>query len=374
MKIVYHFILIILCLSCTGNSTSNTEKPTNTSTQQDQNIVPLKWAKNFRIRDFKTYKQVELLNNNTVYQTILIGDHIPSTNQDAIHINPPLSNIASASCVYTKMFEVLGVLNTIKGIDKLDFQFSNQIVEHVKNNTILEFGSGDGLKTEELFILNPEVLFTWSSNQSSQQIDKLIKLGIPVVFASSYLESHPLARAEWIKVFALFVDKFEEAVTFFNQIESNYLKISKNNPTNLELALVNAPYSGQWYLPTGNSYMGNLLKDAGFKTYLQDSNTLGALAYTFEDVIAHHQDAEFWFNPGFYETLSQIETIDHRFNQLEAFKHKNVFNAIKRKRPNGGNDYWEQGVVRPDLVLKDLNHIYKGSPKDSLYFFTKLDK
>lgn len=374
MRLVYYLIFVAICISCSSDSKSIKNQATNILDEEIYELQPLKWAKNFRIKVFKNYKKVELLNNNKVYQTILIGNQTTSPNKKTIHIKPPLSNIASSSCVYTKMLEILGALNSVKGIDKLDFQFSNKIVDHVNHNNILEFGSGDGLKTEELFILNPEILFTWSSNQTNQQIDKLIKLGIPVVFASSYLESHPLARAEWIKFFALFVNKNKEAEAFFNQIESKYLNITQGDKTKQELVLVNAPYSGQWYLPTGNSYMGNLLKDAGFKTYIQDTTVSGALAFTFEDVIAHHQNAKFWINPGFYETLPQIETIDHRFHQLEAFKQKNVFNATKRKRPNGGNDYWEQGVVRPDLVLKDLNNIYKGSPKDSLYFFTKLDK
>ena len=372
MKFLQYFILLLTFWSCSEAPKESSN--TSVGSQEDSyTLIPLKWAKNFRIKAYPTYKQVELLENGNVYQSFTISDQTEHLDGSDIHFKTPINNIASASCVYTKMFEVLGKLETIKGIDQLKFQYSNQVVDYVNSNNILQFSSGESLKTEDLFILNPDVLFTWSSNQSNQQINKLVKLGIPVIFASSYLENHPLARAEWIKFFALFVDEFQNAETYFNQIESQYLTHKIKISSNDKFVLVNAPYSGQWYLPTGNSYMGNLLKDAHLKLYLQDSTSTGAIPFTFEDVIAHHQDAEFWLNPSFYESLSQIQETDQRYNQLQAFTNKHVYNAMKRKRNNGGNDYWEQGVIRPDLVLKDLIHIYNGDHTDSLYFFTKLD-
>ncbi len=373
MKLTYlSLILLLISFSC-----SDAPKETSTLEQATQKesfeLVPLKWAKNFRIKKYQSHQVVELLNNGKIYQTFTISSSKTPVNGNTTHFKTPISNIASASCVYTKIFDELGVLNTIKGIDQLTFQYSSNVVDYVNSNNILEFHSGEGLKTEELFVLNPQVLFTWSSNQSNQQIKKLIKLGIPVIFASSYLENHPLARAEWIKFFSLFVDKLDEANAYFETIESKYLDLKKTQSSRQKLILLNAPYSGQWYLPTGHSYMGNLLKDSNFKLFLQDSTSTGAQAFTFEDVIAHHQNAEFWINPSFYESRSQILETDSRYNQLNAFNTNRVYNAIKRKRINGGNDYWEQGVIRPDLILKDLIHIYNEDHTDSLYFFTKLD-
>lgn len=372
MRPLFYLILAYFLLGCSSDHKpqSNTTKPTELNFKE----IPLKWAKNFKIKVYNDYTKVELLNNMEVYQEFILSSKKQDKQSTIPYFTTPVKSIASASCVYTKIFEELGELDKIKGIDHLHFQYSNTIVDYVKSNQILEFGSGESLNTEALFILKPDVIFTWSSNQSNQQINKLIKLGIPVIFASSYLENHPLARAEWIKFFALFVNQFEQSETYFDQIEKKYLAYKQPHTQKPELALINAPYSGQWYLPNGNSYMGHLLEDANFKLYLQDSLTTGAKAFTLETIIANHHQAKYWINPSHYESLSQIENTDTRFNQLESFKNKNVYNAIKRKRLKGGNDYWELGVLRPDLILKDLNHIYKGSPNDSLFFFTKLEQ
>ena len=38
--------------------------------------------------------------------------------------------------------------------------------------------------------------------------------------------------------------------------------------------------------------------------------------------------------------------------------------------PNGGNDYWESGVVHPDLVLRDLVKIFHPElvPEEFVYY------
>ena len=35
-----------------------------------------------------------------------------------------------------------------------------------------------------------------------------------------------------------------------------------------------------------------------------------------------------------------------------------VYNNNRRTNPSGGNDYWESGVIHPDLILQDLIRIF----------------
>jgi len=43
--------------------------------------------------------------------------------------------------------------------------------------------------------------------------------------------------------------------------------------------------------------------------------------------------------------------------------------------PTGGNDFWETGVIRPDLILSDLITIFHPDimESDSLYFYQKVE-
>jgi len=49
-----------------------------------------------------------------------------------------------------------------------------------------------------------------------------------------------------------------------------------------------------------------------------------------------------------------MSAADYRLAQLPVFARGEVWNNRRRMTPQGGNDYWESAVVRPDLLLKDL--------------------
>ena len=51
-----------------------------------------------------------------------------------------------------------------------------------------------------------------------------------------------------------------------------------------------------------------------------------------------------------------------------------VFNITKRLNSSGGNDYWEGGVMRPDMLLKDLVKIFHPNllPTEKLNWYEKI--
>ena len=51
-----------------------------------------------------------------------------------------------------------------------------------------------------------------------------------------------------------------------------------------------------------------------------------------------------------------------------------VYNCDRRINPSGGNDFWESGVVRPDLVLRDLVKIFHPElVDDEFVYYRKLE-
>ena len=64
--------------------------------------------------------------------------------------------------------------------------------------------------------------------------------------------------------------------------------------------------------------------------------------------------ADFWINCGSVNTISELLQTDSRFSAFNQVQKKTIFNNNLKMSPGGGNDYWEQGVVRPDLILSDL--------------------
>jgi iron complex transport system substrate-binding protein len=53
-------------------------------------------------------------------------------------------------------------------------------------------------------------------------------------------------------------------------------------------------------------------------------------------------------------SITELKNTYPKFANTKPVISGNVFNSNKRTSKNGANDYWESGVVNPDLVLRDL--------------------
>ena len=83
---------------------------------------------------------------------------------------------------------------------------------------------------------------------------------------------------------------------------------------------------------------------------------------SMETVLADAAKAKFWLNGqpfgAKWATVTDVVAADPRNESLEAVKLGNVWDPTLRVNEAGGNDYWQQGAVRPDLVLADLVAIF----------------
>ncbi|KAA6315979.1 iron complex transport system substrate-binding protein, partial [termite gut metagenome] len=67
----------------------------------------------------------------------------------------------------------------------------------------------------------------------------------------------------------------------------------------------------------------------------------------------HFSEADIWVNVQ-ASTLEELEKTDKKYRLFKAYRNGNVYNTLKRAIAGGGNDYWESGVARPDLLLSDM--------------------
>jgi iron complex transport system substrate-binding protein len=84
------------------------------------------------------------------------------------------------------------------------------------------------------------------------------------------------------------------------------------------------------------------------------------------------QSADVWLNTNHYNTLAELTADNPRFASTPPVRGRQVFNNNARTTPAGGSDFWESGVVRPDVVLGDLVKIlHPEAAADSLYYYYK---
>lgn len=372
-------LLSIILLSCKGEPSKKFAETIENTTFQ------LKYAKGFSVKTYETYKVLEIKNpwpkSETNYKYALITKENASKTSfikgeyDGI-ITYPIQKIVVTSTTHIPALELLNVEKTLIGFPGTDFISSEKIRGRIDNGNIRELGRNENINTEILLELNPDVVVGFGINGNNKAFEIIKKSKIPVIYNGDWVEESPLAKAEWIKFFGILYNKEKEADSIFNSVEKNYLDVKslakkvKKQPTILSGAM----HSDVWYLPNGTSTEARLLKDANTNYLWKDALGIGSLRLNFESVFTKAKNAEIWLSPSIYNNLEALKNGNSHHAMFNAFQNKKVYSFTNTTGETGGVLYYELGMTRPDLVLKDLIKICHPEllKNYNLYFFKRL--
>lgn len=368
-------VFCLLLAACTNR---------NNSGEATSNAVPvqLKYAKGFTITPVKNGKLVEVTypyqgaTEGNKYLLIQKGEAIPTGYENIPVVRIPLERIVCTSTTHIPMLDYLGETDKLVGFPTVDYISSAKMRKRVDAGEVQDLGVDKGMNIELLAALKPDVVMAYSISGNYGQFKKIETLGIPVVINAEYLEKDPLGRAEWIKFVAAFFNKEATADSVFDKIEKAY-----NDAKSLTQQVSQRPtvisgilYGDSWFLPGGQNYAAQLLKDAGCNYLWRDDPSQGFLQLSFESVFEKAHDADLWIGVGAYESLEELKRAEPRYARFRPFKERNVYTYNARKGEKGGNEFLELGYLRPDIILKDLVKIAHPQllPDYTLYFHEKL--
>lgn len=356
-------IQILICVLFLVFACNNT-KNSQFSGIKDGKKVTLKYAKGFSITKFKNYSILEIKNPwPNSYKTFKynlsskkIGNSKNDASQNNNNIHIPIERVVVTSTTHIPFLELLNVEQTLVGFPGLDYISSERTRYLIEDGTIRDLGMNQNLNIEVLLQLKPEVLIGFGVEGTNKSLETIKKSGIPVIYNGDWVESSPLAKAEWIKFFGVLFNKEQQADSIFNRIEKNYKEAKQiaGNTTKIPTVLSGAMYKDIWYLPSGTSPEGQFLKDANVNYLWKDSDKKGSLALNFELVFEKAKTAEIWINPSYYSSFEDLKKANIHYSKFDAFKNKNIYSVSNTQGETGGILYYELGIARPDIVLKDL--------------------
>lgn len=366
--ITFLSITLLIISSCSLN-----HKESENKTQLSNKT--LLYAKKFIIKKGDNYTKIELLGDKNSSEAtatfILYKNEKPNITENAFYVKTPVKKMASMSSIYTTMIEKLGDINSIVAIDNVDYYTNEKIQKRVKEKTIIELSKGPKVEIEKTIILNPDLFLSFGMGNPSTDIEqKIIQAKIPVAISIDHLEETPLARAEWIKFIACFFDKENLADSLFQITEKNYntlkekAKHIKTKPT----VLTEIKYGEAWYVPSGNSYIANLINDAGGNYFWKDDKKTGSTPLTFETVYTKAKDCDMWINLYNINSKKELLSYDERYSLFKAFKENKIYNNNKVQNNLGFSNYWETGITNPDDILADLITIFTNDSLSSNEF------
>ena len=282
---------------------------------------------------------------------------------DTLVVDKPMRSIVCMSSSYIGYLDALGCDSVATAVSGLAYVSDPEVRVQA-----VDVGYDAALDFVTILKVKPDLLLTYAvSAAEPPYLAKLRELGIRTAIIHEHLESHPLARAEYIRLFGLLTGRTVLADSLFADIRDRYLSLVSETGSPKKV-LVNIPYADQWYIPGGDNYMTRLIRDAGGEVLGAVPGRFESSVISVEKAFEYAKDADFWLNPGWCNTKDQLRSVHPLFADFPVID-KPVWNNTRQSTPGGGNAFWETGPAHPDWILEDLRAIFDGTEVPMQYYF-----
>ena len=154
--------------------------------------------------------------------------------------------------------------------------------------------------------------------------EKLEEFGIPVLVEHSSYESDPLGRMEWLKLYAVLLDKEEEADAYFQSQTDMLTDVLGAENTEKTVAFFSINSNGYVTVRKTGDYISKMIELAGGRYIFQnlgDDNALSTMNMQMEDFYAGACDAEYIiYNSAIESELHSLDELLEKSSLLADFK------------------------------------------------------
>ena len=311
--------------------------------------------------------------NVTMSYFISRNGALPPTGFTGPTIPAGAQRIVCMSSSYIAMLDAVGQVDRIVAVSGINYIANPYILAH--KDSIKDMGPE--MNYELLLGLKPDVVLLYGIGDAQTAVtDKLKELAIPYMYVGEYLEESPLGKAEWLVALSELTDSRDKGIDVFREIPKRYqaLKDLTASVEQRPTVMFNTPWNDSWVMPSTQSYMVQLVTDAGADYIYKENTSNSSAPIGLETAYGLIQKADYWINVGTASTLDELKNMNPKFADAKSVRDKTVYNNNLRITATGGNDYWESAVVRPNVVLRDLIHIFHPElVSDSTYYYRHLE-
>lgn len=267
----------------------------------------------------------------------------------------PAERIVSATSLHAHLAQRLGAEERLLGVMDAAYIVIDTLRDAVAEGRVEDMGSSVTPDLERLRAARCDMLLTSPFEHAGH--GPLDALGIPVIDCADYLETSPLGRAEWMRLFgrlfgtAARADSLFQAETEAYQALRDLVADGTGRDTRPRL-LVGTRQGASWHVPSGESYLAALYADAGADYPFADTRGAGSVALDIETVIARAHDADVWIityaapEPLTYEALAAQ---DDRYTAFAPYRARRIWACNTLAVP-----YYDVLPFAPSALLRDL--------------------
>lgn len=286
-------------------------------------------------------------------------------------IRTPVGRMAVYSSVHTGAIAELGALPSVAAVtDAAYFPPGDTVTSLIASGAIVDAGQSASPSAERLAAARVQAaLRSPMQGIASAPLPSSI---VPVEMAD-YLETSPIARAEWILLLGELTGRRDSAQKIFTEVIDNYADLvfkAAGARSPRPKVLTETEQSGIWYVPAGESYAARLLADAGAEYPWADTKGTGSLSLSIEKVAEKAIDADIWLirSYGFVPTASWLRSQNPRYASFAPVKTGNVYGCDSEVR-----HIFSDMAFHPDRVLAEYVAIFHPEvmPGYNLRYFSR---
>ena len=360
-------IICVLCFSCirhSDESGENQEYWPNPSQKSE-----IHYAKGFDIQYQADLTLIitQSLSGNTPFKDSL---YLPYNKNAAIPKTAKVLQyekvtVACQSSTHLAFLKKLKELDKLKGVCGMEYIEDRDLLSDLEKKAVREICIGEALQKETLLELSPDLYLIYPF--SSEEKDQIEKDGIKTLMIGEYLETHPLARLEWIKLFGEIYSKNDMASQYFDEVEKEYNSLKIDQPDTSKKFIFNVPYGDSWYTPSSNSLVVTLLEDAGLYYYFQNEIGTENTPHTKEEIWLTGENVPYWViiasRPDHF-TLNDLIEEEPVYKTFKSVKNGNVIFCN-----TATSNYFIDGVVEPHVMLRELKSAVNGEIINDPHYF-----
>lgn len=363
------FTALLFC-SCSGGKSSDNATISGDTLTVETSLLTIVDCGEYTIADVvNPWDTTQLLG-----KYILIDRNAPQPDNlpEGTIVKVPVRSSIVYSSVHAGAIEEIGAIDAITGVCDAQYYKMPAIVDRLKSGKIMDAGNSMSPSVERIVELSPEaILASPFQNAGHGAIEQL---HIPIIECADYMETTPLARAEWIKLFGELYGNRAAADSIYRSVASRYRDLAQSalsvseKPTVVSEMIID----GVWYVPGGRSYAARLFADAGADYPWSDDSSTGSLQLDFSAVYDRAHDADIWLikTYGINLTLADLKASYSLNARMKAFSTGGVYASNTATA-----SLFEDFPFHPDLLLKEYINIFHPGllPDSTLRYFQRVE-
>ncbi len=337
--------------------------------------MELTYAQNFSVDYYEGEYALITIKDSGRFLVVPEGAVIPEgLDPDIVTIQQPVQEIYLVAAAAMDLFRAVDGLDSI-GLSgtQADSWYIPEAREAMERGEILYAGKYSAPDYELILSEGCDLAIESTMIYHTPEVkEKLEEFGIPVLVENSSYESHPLGRTEWMKLYAVLLDKEEQAEEVF-QVQAEKLKaVESEEETDKTVAFFYISSNGYANVRKSGDYVSKMIDLAGGIYVFQDlgdqENALSTMNMQMEEFYAGAKDADY---------IIYNSTIDGELRDLQGLLEKSSlmkdFKAVKEGQVwCTTQNLYQETTSLADMIVDIHTILTEEEPEDQQNFIYRL--